>query len=70
MYSIKVGRLIKILLLLDSELVILRLGARPMVFFLVFFLKEQSFKGVKQKLKFPVISEYMDFRVKMLAGAK
>lgn len=55
MYSIKVGRLIKILLLLDSELVILRLGARPMVFFLFFFLKEQSFKGVKQKLKFPVI---------------
>lgn len=69
MYPIKVGRLIKMLLLLDSELVILRLGAGPTVFG-GFFLKEQSFKGVRQKPKFPVTQAFMDFRVKMLAGAK
>lgn len=57
------------LLLLDSELVILRLGAGPMVW-VVFFLKEQSFKGIRQKPKFPVTYKYMDFRIKMLAGAK
>lgn len=33
-------------------------------------MKEQSFKGIRQKPKFPVTYKYMDFRIKMLAGAE